>query len=145
MHMRMYMLTRMCMLMRMLIRMRMRILMRMRMHIARATHVFACPEAQAFDDLYYLERAGQVQVLALSTGRDPVIISDAVALATKLKFDEEKSASARLHLDAQMRTLMRTDAGYLPRSAWSFGHSFLTLAAAAAAGAAVMLPLTRVR
>ena len=25
--------------------------------------------AEAFDDFYYLERAGQVQVLAMSTGR----------------------------------------------------------------------------
>ena len=35
--------------------------------------------AQAFDDLYYLERAAQIQVLALSTGRPLAPIHDEVA------------------------------------------------------------------
>ena len=41
--------------------------------------VMAPTIAQAFDDLYYLEKAAQVQVLALQTGRDLAIIPDEIA------------------------------------------------------------------
>ena len=35
--------------------------------------------AEAFDELYYLEKAAQLQVLALSTGRELLIIEDEIA------------------------------------------------------------------
>ena len=71
--------------------------------------------AEAFDDLFYLERAAQVQVLAMSTGQLS-IVSDDVARVTKKEFDLEKPASARLHLDAWMRELARDDAAkFWPR------------------------------
>ena len=38
--------------------------------------------AEAFDELYYLERAAQVQVYALSTGRPLALIPDDVAAIT---------------------------------------------------------------
>ena len=38
--------------------------------------------AEAFDDLYYLERAAKVQILALSTGRAPALIPEDVAART---------------------------------------------------------------
>ena len=39
--------------------------------------------AEAFDDLYYLERACQVQILAQSTGKELSIVSDETALGFK--------------------------------------------------------------
>lgn len=55
--------------------------------------------ADAFDDLFYLERACQVQVMAMWTGQPLAIISDNVARATAAQF-AERSAGARLHLAA---------------------------------------------
>ena len=49
--------------------------------------------AQAFDELYYLEKAAQLQVLALSTGRELAIIDDETAsLVCKQWLDYPKSA-----------------------------------------------------
>ena len=39
--------------------------------------------AEAFDDLYYLERACRVQILAQSTGKELSIVSDETALGFK--------------------------------------------------------------
>lgn len=55
--------------------------------------------ADAFDDLYYLERACQVQVLAMSTGEPLAVMSDNRAKSTAVEF-ADRSANARLHLDA---------------------------------------------
>ena len=65
--------------------------------------------AEAFDDLYYLERAAQAQVLAMSTGSPLCIVPDGVARETKRMEDMEKPASARLHLDAWKREIARDD------------------------------------
>lgn len=54
---------------------------------------------EAFDDLYYLERAAQLQVIALSTGRELTLVDDATAaLACEqwLNYPE----GSRLHLDS---------------------------------------------
>jgi len=59
--------------------------------------------AEAFDDLYYLERACMHQVLAMSTGQPLSLVPEPIAIATKREFDLEKPASARLHLDAWKR------------------------------------------
>ena len=49
--------------------------------------------AEAFDELYYLEKAAQLQVLALSTGRELSIIEDEIAaLVCKQWLEYPKSA-----------------------------------------------------
>lgn len=61
--------------------------------------------AEAWDDLYYLERACEVQCLALSTGRQIIPVSTEIAEATARQMREEDASSARLHLASVMRTL----------------------------------------
>jgi|TARA_B110000259_G_scaffold8342_2_gene9140 ribulose-5-phosphate 4-epimerase/fuculose-1-phosphate aldolase len=69
--------------------------------------------AEAFDDVYYLERACQVQILAQSTGNELSIVSDAVAL----KFKQDCAADhgmenwANLHFAALKRKLARCPKG----------------------------------
>ncbi|NCZ93848.1 MAG: hypothetical protein EBZ00_07735, partial [Actinobacteria bacterium] len=60
--------------------------------------------AEAFDLLYYLEKASEVQVLALSTGRPLSIIPDEVAAHAARQWREYPDA-ARLHMDALMAIL----------------------------------------
>jgi ribulose-5-phosphate 4-epimerase/fuculose-1-phosphate aldolase len=54
--------------------------------------------ADAFDDLYYLERACEVQILAMSTGRPLMHISDEKALA--LRDFPTRRENARMFLEA---------------------------------------------
>lgn len=70
--------------------------------------------ANAFDDMYYLERACTVQVLAQSTGQPFRYVSDAVALFTaeQIKADRQQSA---LHLEALKRILDRKSSGWSTR------------------------------
>ena len=58
--------------------------------------------AEAFDTLYYLERASQVQVLAMSTGRPLRVLSEALAVRTRADFGNYKMAAAR-HFEALKR------------------------------------------
>lgn len=60
--------------------------------------------AEAFDLLYYLEKACELQVLALSTGRPLSIVPDDVAAHAARQWREYPDA-ARLHLDALMAIL----------------------------------------
>lgn len=62
--------------------------------------------ATAFDDLYYLERACQVQVLAQSTGQPLKAVPDEICRRTHAQFAEDPSY-ARLHLSAVRRILDR--------------------------------------
>ena len=62
--------------------------------------VMAPTIAQAFDDLYYLEKAAQVQVLALQTGRDLAIIPDEIAARAERQWNEYPTAFSDLHLNA---------------------------------------------
>lgn len=55
--------------------------------------------AEAFDKLYYLERACEVQVLALSTGHALVELDEDLARRTKADFDQG-SAYSQAHFDA---------------------------------------------
>jgi len=68
--------------------------------------VIVCAEnmAYAFDDLYYLERACMVQVLAMSTGRPLRILSPEIASLTSRQFQGERQQSA-LHFEALKRML----------------------------------------
>ena len=65
--------------------------------------------AEAFDKLYYLERACAVQVLALSTGRPLVELDESIARRTKADFDQG-GAYYQAHFDA-IKLLL--DRGYL--------------------------------
>ncbi|AZF05449.1 aldolase [Pseudomonas sp. R5-89-07] len=61
--------------------------------------------AQAWDDLYYLERAAQVQLKAMASGQPLKPIDSAVAQRAYEQMREGDPASARAHLDSGMRRL----------------------------------------
>lgn len=63
--------------------------------------------AEAWDDLYYLERAAEVQLKAMSTGRRLVPISEAIAEQAAKQMREGDPESARLHLESVRRVLDR--------------------------------------
>jgi ribulose-5-phosphate 4-epimerase/fuculose-1-phosphate aldolase len=56
--------------------------------------------AEAFDDLYYLERAAKVQLLALATGRTPALIPDAIAARACAQWHSYPGDYSRRHFDA---------------------------------------------
>ena len=62
--------------------------------------------ALAFDDLYYLERACMLQVLAMGTGKPLRIVSERVAMLTGKQMMED-SRQAELHFAAIRRMLDR--------------------------------------
>lgn len=72
--------------------------------------------AQAFERLYFLERAAQAQVLALSTGRALRLIPDPVIKDTVAQFKGDMSVGgqdrAELHFAALKRMLDRTSPDY---------------------------------
>lgn len=61
--------------------------------------------AEAWDDLYYLERAAEVQLKAMSTGRPLQRIPHAVAQKAYEQMRLGDPASARAHLDSMLRLL----------------------------------------
>ena len=65
--------------------------------------------AEAWDDLHYLERAAEVQVKALSTGRRLRSFDPDVARRVAAQMREGDPGSARLHLESVKRMLMRDD------------------------------------
>jgi ribulose-5-phosphate 4-epimerase/fuculose-1-phosphate aldolase len=67
--------------------------------------------ATAFDDLYYLERACMLQVLAMGTGRRLRTVADDIAAKTGRQMAED-SDQARLHFDAIKRMLDRDEPGW---------------------------------
>lgn len=72
--------------------------------------------AEAFDRLYYIERAAQLQVLAMSTGRKLRHVPEATARHTAAQFSRDIGVGGRdwreLHLDALMRQLDREQPDY---------------------------------
>jgi len=68
--------------------------------------------AEAWDDLYYLERAAEVQLKAMSTGRALLPVSLEIAAETARQMREGDPESARLHLESLRRVLDRLDPGY---------------------------------
>lgn len=68
--------------------------------------------AEAWDDLYYLERACEVQRLALSTGCPLKPIPAHLAEATAAQMREADRESARLHLESVKRVLDAESPGY---------------------------------
>jgi len=68
--------------------------------------------AEAWDDLYYLERAAEVQRLAMSTGRILKPVPEAVARATYEQMRAGDRESAFLHLESVKRQLMAEQPGF---------------------------------
>ena len=68
--------------------------------------------AEAWDDLYYLERACEVQRLALATGRPLKIVAPDVAQRTYAQMMGEGRESAALHLQSIKRVLDREQPEY---------------------------------
>ncbi len=66
---------------------------------------------QAFDDFYYLERACQVQVLAMQTGQPLNVMPDALARATRAQFGDF-SVNAELHFSALKALLDAEEPSY---------------------------------
>jgi ribulose-5-phosphate 4-epimerase/fuculose-1-phosphate aldolase len=66
----------------------------------------------AFDDLYYLERAAQLQWLAMSTGRPLRRIPDAVIQKTIQQFAKQGDSQAMPHFEALKRILDREEPEY---------------------------------
>ena len=56
--------------------------------------------AQAFDELYYLEKAAQLQVLALSTGRPLALIPESVAALAGAQWNNYPTRFSELHFQA---------------------------------------------
>ncbi|MFD0915951.1 aldolase [Pseudahrensia aquimaris] len=59
--------------------------------------------AQAFDDLYYLERAARQQILAMSTGQELLLIPEATVELTAKQFRDDFEVYANKHFDALKR------------------------------------------
>jgi ribulose-5-phosphate 4-epimerase/fuculose-1-phosphate aldolase len=68
--------------------------------------------AEAWDDLYYLERACEVQRMAQATGRTLKAVPPEVAARTAAQMKEGDRDSARLHLESVKRTLDREAPDY---------------------------------
>jgi ribulose-5-phosphate 4-epimerase/fuculose-1-phosphate aldolase len=69
--------------------------------------------ASAWDDLYYLERAAEAQLLALSTGRVLKPVPPAIAARTAAQMRQGGGEAARLHLESVKRRLAREEPDYL--------------------------------
>ncbi|HEY0120146.1 MAG TPA: aldolase [Rhizobium sp.] len=63
--------------------------------------------AEAWDDLYYLERAAEVQLKAMSTGRRLIPVATDVAEQAARQMREGDPESARMHLESVRRVLDR--------------------------------------
>lgn len=66
--------------------------------------VIANSVAQAFDELYYLETASRLQVIALSTGRELALVPNEVAALTCKQWQEYPQV-AEFHFNALMEIL----------------------------------------
>jgi ribulose-5-phosphate 4-epimerase/fuculose-1-phosphate aldolase len=74
--------------------------------------VLAPTIAQAWDDLYYLERACQAECIALSTGREVRPVDPKIAAVVAAQMREGEAEAARLHLAAMMRMMDIEEPGY---------------------------------
>ena len=71
--------------------------------------VIAPTVAQAFDELYYLEKAAEVQVLALSTGRPLALIPPAVAALTVKQWNAYPTRFSELHF-GELKAILDVEA-----------------------------------
>jgi len=65
--------------------------------------------AEAWDDLYYLERAAEVQLKAMASGRALKPVAVDIARAASQQMLDGNAESARLHLESVKRQLMRSE------------------------------------
>ncbi|OLO03567.1 aldolase [Salinicola socius] len=68
--------------------------------------------AEAWDDLYFLERAAEVQLKAMGSGREVLSVDPDVAARTAAQMREEDPESARRHLISVRRRLEREAPAY---------------------------------
>ena len=68
--------------------------------------------ADALDDLYYLERAAQTQVIALSTGQPLALVPEEVAAEAARQFARLNPINAALHFDEMKRILDAEEPDY---------------------------------
>ncbi|MAG97573.1 MAG: aldolase [Alphaproteobacteria bacterium] len=68
--------------------------------------------AETFDDLYYLERACETQILAQQTGRPLYRIADDVAETTSRQWSQDFTALASMHFAELKRILDREEPDY---------------------------------
>lgn len=69
--------------------------------------------AEAWDDLYYLERAAEVQLKAMASGRPLKSVPESVAVAASKQMAEGAAESAALHLESIKRQLCRSEPAFL--------------------------------
>jgi ribulose-5-phosphate 4-epimerase/fuculose-1-phosphate aldolase len=74
--------------------------------------VIGATVAEALDDLYYLEKAAQVQVLALQTGRELAILSDEIAASAERQWNNYPTAFSNLHMAAIKDILDKEEPDY---------------------------------
>lgn len=74
--------------------------------------VVAPTVAQAFDELYYLEKAAALQILALSTGRPLALIPDAVAALACAQWNDYPTRFSELHFQQLQRILDQDEPDY---------------------------------
>ena len=74
--------------------------------------VVAPSVAQAFDEVYYLEKAAQLQVLALSTGRPLALVPEPVAALAGRQWNNYPTRFSELHFQAQKDILDRDEPDY---------------------------------
>lgn len=67
---------------------------------------------EAFDDLYYLEQAARVQVLAMQTGQPLKSVGDNVAAQTFADPEGRRDEYTRAHFEALKRVLDQEQPGY---------------------------------
>ena len=67
---------------------------------------------QAFDDLYYLERAAQAQVIAMSTGKKLKLVGDNLASQARDQILAHNELYARIHFTSLRRILDREAPDY---------------------------------
>lgn len=63
--------------------------------------------AEAWDDLYFLERAAEVQLKAMASGRPLKAVAPEIASATCRQIQQDSAESAHLHLQSVKRQLLR--------------------------------------
>ena len=68
--------------------------------------------AEAWDDLYYLERAAEVQLKAMASGRPLKAVAPAIASAACRQMLQGNAESAHLHLESVKRQLLREGADF---------------------------------
>lgn len=75
--------------------------------------VVAPSVAQAFDELYYLEKAAQLQVLALSTGRPLALIAEPVVELASAQWNNYPTRFSELHFQALKDILDEQEPDYV--------------------------------